>query len=161
MRTRDPIQIRLSSLGKTLAYVIPTIHRIQMIEPLVRRETGPIALVLVPTKEVRETRIFRFSSVDRIASLACSTNLRSVSETSHLVRSHRLFTVGGWLESKSREETVRHETSSMALMPMFDRLRRGLNILISTPGRICDHIDNTQSLSFKNIQFLIFDEADK
>ena len=49
----------------------------------------------------------------------------------------------------------------MALMPMFDRLRRGLNILISTPGRICDHIDNTQSLSFKNIQFLIFDEADK
>jgi superfamily II DNA/RNA helicase len=40
-------------------------------------------------------------------------------------------------------------------------LRRGLNILISTPGRLCDHIDNTQSLSFKNIQFLIFDEADK
>jgi superfamily II DNA/RNA helicase len=43
----------------------------------------------------------------------------------------------------------------------FYRLRRGLNILISTPGRLCDHIDNTQSLSFKNIQFLIFDEADK
>jgi ATP-dependent RNA helicase DDX31/DBP7 len=41
------------------------------------------------------------------------------------------------------------------------RLRRGLNILISTPGRLCDHIDNTQSLSFKNIQYLIFDEADK
>ena len=25
-----------------------------MIEPLVRRETGPIAIVLVPTKEVKE-----------------------------------------------------------------------------------------------------------
>ncbi|CAF4333050.1 unnamed protein product, partial [Rotaria magnacalcarata] len=38
--------------GKTLAYVVPTIHLIQMVEPLVRRETGPIAIVLVPTKEV-------------------------------------------------------------------------------------------------------------
>ncbi|CAF4324262.1 unnamed protein product, partial [Adineta steineri] len=38
--------------GKTLAYVIPIIHRIQSIEPLVRRETGPIAIVLVPTKEL-------------------------------------------------------------------------------------------------------------
>lgn len=36
-----------------------------------------------------------------------------------------------------------------------------MNILISTPGRLCDHIDNTQSLSLKNIQYLIFDEADK
>ncbi|CAF4336055.1 unnamed protein product, partial [Adineta steineri] len=32
--------------GKTLAYVIPIIHRIQSIEPLVRRETGPISIVL-------------------------------------------------------------------------------------------------------------------
>jgi superfamily II DNA/RNA helicase len=41
------------SLGKTLAYVIPIIHQIQIMEPLVRRETGPIAIVLVPTKEVK------------------------------------------------------------------------------------------------------------
>lgn len=40
-------------LGKTLAYVVPLIHQIQKIEPVVRRETGPIAIVLVPTKEVR------------------------------------------------------------------------------------------------------------
>jgi hypothetical protein len=50
---------------------------------------------------------------------------------------------------------------SSLIIIFFYRLRRGLNILISTPGRLCDHIDNTQSLSFKNIQFLIFDEADK
>ena len=42
--------------GKTLAYVIPIIHQIQLIEPLVRRETGPIAIVLVPTKEVVERK---------------------------------------------------------------------------------------------------------
>jgi hypothetical protein len=31
-----------------------------MIEPLVRRETGPIAIVLVPTKEVNKNEKFHF-----------------------------------------------------------------------------------------------------
>ncbi|CAF0862710.1 unnamed protein product [Rotaria sordida] len=113
--------------GKTLAYVIPIIHRIQMIEPLVRRETGPIAIVLVPTKElVQQTYEVFQKLLTSFVRIVCSP------------------LVGG--------SNRNHEKK---------RLRRGLNILISTPGRLCDHIDNTQSLSFKNIQFLIFDEADK
>ncbi|CAF2426554.1 unnamed protein product [Rotaria sp. Silwood2] len=113
--------------GKTLAYVIPTIHRIQMIEPLVRRETGPIAIVLVPTKElVQQTYEVFQKLLTSFVRIVCSP------------------LVGG--------SNRNHEKK---------RIRRGLNILISTPGRLCDHIDNTQSLSFKNIQFLIFDEADK
>ena len=47
-----------------------------MIEPLVRRETGPIAIVLVPTKEVKEENcIFRNLSNSNHFSLACSTNV--------------------------------------------------------------------------------------
>ncbi len=45
-----------------------------MIEPLVRRETGPIAIVLVPTKEVNGKK-FDFIFIEKIFSLACSTNL--------------------------------------------------------------------------------------
>ncbi|XP_050081196.1 probable ATP-dependent RNA helicase CG8611 [Anopheles maculipalpis] len=41
------------------------------------------------------------------------------------------------------------------------RLRAGLNILIATPGRFCDHIRNTQSLKLANIQWLVLDEADR
>lgn len=42
-----------------------------------------------------------------------------------------------------------------------DRIRRGLNILVATPGRLCDHLDTTMALDLSKIQFLIFDEADR
>ena len=42
-----------------------------------------------------------------------------------------------------------------------DRIRRGLNILVATPGRLCDHLDTTMALNLCQIEFLIFDEADR
>ncbi|CAI9534271.1 unnamed protein product, partial [Staurois parvus] len=41
------------------------------------------------------------------------------------------------------------------------RLRKGINILISTPGRLVDHINSTKSMHFTCIQWLIVDEADR
>jgi ATP-dependent RNA helicase DDX31/DBP7 len=42
-----------------------------------------------------------------------------------------------------------------------DRIRRGLNILIATPGRLCDHLDTTMALDLSKLDYLIFDEADR
>ncbi|GAB1286155.1 Probable ATP-dependent RNA helicase DDX31 [Apodemus speciosus] len=41
------------------------------------------------------------------------------------------------------------------------RLRKGINILISTPGRLVDHIKFTKNLHFNRIRWLIVDEADR
>lgn len=41
------------------------------------------------------------------------------------------------------------------------RLRKGLTILICTPGRLLYHINNTKSLIFDKLQYLIFDESDR
>lgn len=41
------------------------------------------------------------------------------------------------------------------------RLRKGINILISTPGRLLDHLDTTACLTLEKIQYLIIDEADR
>uniref|UniRef100_UPI00398F8D06 ATP-dependent DNA helicase DDX31 n=1 Tax=Pristiophorus japonicus TaxID=55135 RepID=UPI00398F8D06 len=41
------------------------------------------------------------------------------------------------------------------------RLRKGINILISTPGRLVDHIKNTKNICFTRVQWLIIDEADR
>ncbi|KAL4706834.1 hypothetical protein ACJJTC_010068 [Scirpophaga incertulas] len=41
------------------------------------------------------------------------------------------------------------------------RLRKGLNILIGTPGRINDHLRHTKSLNFSKTGCLILDEADR
>ncbi|XP_048469484.1 probable ATP-dependent RNA helicase DDX31 isoform X2 [Rhincodon typus] len=41
------------------------------------------------------------------------------------------------------------------------RLRKGINILLSTPGRLVDHIKNTKNTCFTRVQWLIIDEADR
>ena len=41
------------------------------------------------------------------------------------------------------------------------RVRKGINILISTPGRLIDHIQHTECLSLKKLKFLVLDEADR
>lgn len=41
------------------------------------------------------------------------------------------------------------------------RLRKGINILVSTPGRLVDHIKNTLSIAFSALRWLVLDEADR
>ncbi|KAL3882196.1 hypothetical protein ACJMK2_028564 [Sinanodonta woodiana] len=41
------------------------------------------------------------------------------------------------------------------------KLSKGINILVSTPGRLLDHLQNTPDFMFKNLQCLIIDEADR
>ena len=41
------------------------------------------------------------------------------------------------------------------------RLRKGLNILVATPGRLADHLDNTEVLDVSNVRWLVLDEGDR
>ncbi|KAL2078570.1 hypothetical protein ACEWY4_026255 [Coilia grayii] len=41
------------------------------------------------------------------------------------------------------------------------RLANGVNILVATPGRLLDHLQNTPAFMYKNLQCLIIDEADR
>ncbi|KAG7503599.1 ATP-dependent RNA helicase DDX18 [Solea senegalensis] len=41
------------------------------------------------------------------------------------------------------------------------RLVNGVNILVATPGRLLDHLQNTSGFMYKNLQCLIIDEADR
>lgn len=41
------------------------------------------------------------------------------------------------------------------------RLRKGVNILIGTPGRMADHVDNTANLNFRKTEFVVLDEGDR
>jgi len=42
-----------------------------------------------------------------------------------------------------------------------DRLVKGVNILVSTPGRLLDHLMNTKGFNYQRLQFLVIDEADR
>lgn len=41
------------------------------------------------------------------------------------------------------------------------KLQKGVNLLIATPGRLLDHLQNTQGFIFKNVKALVIDEADR
>lgn len=49
-------------------------------------------------------------------------------------------------------------------MDMMDQARdlmRKPHVLVATPGRIMDHLENTKGFSLKNLQYLVMDEADR
>ena len=41
------------------------------------------------------------------------------------------------------------------------RIRKGMNILISTPGRLLDHLSSTKNLNLGRLHWLVMDEADR
>lgn len=42
-----------------------------------------------------------------------------------------------------------------------DRLQKGVNLLVGTPGRLLDHLRNTKGFVFRNLKALVIDEADR
>lgn len=42
-----------------------------------------------------------------------------------------------------------------------EKLAKGINIVVATPGRLLDHLQNTPEFLYKNLQCLIIDEADR
>ena len=41
------------------------------------------------------------------------------------------------------------------------RMRKGVNILISTPGRLVDHLEKTESFKLDQVEWVVLDEADR
>ena len=42
-----------------------------------------------------------------------------------------------------------------------DKLAKGVNILVCTPGRLLDHLSNTKGFNFQRLLMLVIDEADR
>lgn len=42
-----------------------------------------------------------------------------------------------------------------------DRLAKGVNIIVCTPGRLLDHLQNTKGFNFRNLLALVLDEGDR
>ncbi|KAL3535495.1 hypothetical protein ACH5RR_003956 [Cinchona calisaya] len=113
--------------GKTLAYLAPVIHHLQMYDPRIDRSDGTFALVLVPTREL------------------CMQVYEILQKMLH--RFHWIvpgYIMGG--EKRLKEKA---------------RLRKGISILVATPGRLLDHLRNTSSFLYMNLRWIIFDEADR
>ncbi|XAR67220.1 RNA helicase [Bertholletia excelsa] len=112
--------------GKTIAYLAPIIHHLQLYDPRIQRLDGTFALVLVPTRELC-IQVYEI--------------LRKLLHRFHWIVPG--YIMGG--ENRSKEKA---------------RLRKGISILVATPGRLLDHLKNTSSFLYMNLRWIIFDEAD-
>lgn len=127
LKGNDTLVKSQTGSGKTLAYAIPMIQNLQAIKPEVSRLDGPLALILVPTRELASQTYEIFQKL--------TLPFRRIVAT---------WIMGG--EKRKSEKA---------------RIRKGVNIIVGTPGRVLDHLKSTKSFSLKNIRWLICDEADR
>ncbi|XP_059404254.1 probable ATP-dependent RNA helicase DDX31 [Carassius carassius] len=127
MSGKDAVVRSQTGSGKTLAYGIPVVQFLQAMQPKVKRSDGPLAVVIVPTRELA---------------------LQSFQMFQKLLKPFTWIVPGVLMGGEKRKAEKA-------------RLRKGINVLISTPGRLVDHIKNTLSIAFSAVCWLILDEADR
>ncbi|XP_061527202.1 probable ATP-dependent RNA helicase DDX31 isoform X3 [Phycodurus eques] len=124
---RDAVVRSQTGSGKTLSFAIPVVQSLQALQTKVQRSDGPLALVIVPTRELAQQTFGTFQKL-----------LKPFT-----------WIVPGVLTGGEKRKSEKA------------RLRKGINILVSTPGRLVDHIEHTLSIAFSAVRWLVLDEADR
>jgi ATP-dependent RNA helicase DDX31/DBP7 len=138
--TKDIIIQAETGSGKTFSFLLPILHHLITAASLKEnehfsRQTGTFACILVPTRELAQ----QITTV--LESLLSYTRSSDQNECKHWIVSGII--TGG--ESKKSEKA---------------RLRKGMNIVVATPGRLLDHMKTTESFDLGNLRWLVLDEAD-
>ncbi|KAI0910850.1 DEAD/DEAH box helicase [Ustulina deusta] len=122
--------------GKTLAYLLPIVQRIMAMS---QHEDGSNTGVQIH----RDSGLFAvILAPTRELCKQIATVLEKVLRCAPWIVSTTV--IGG--ESKKSEKA---------------RLRKGVNILVATPGRLADHLDNTKVLDVGTVRWLVLDEGDR
>ncbi|KAI3440540.1 uncharacterized protein J3R85_003291 [Psidium guajava] len=62
---------------------------------------------------------------------------------------------------KNHSQTLGLVIGGAARRTEAERIVKGVNILVATPGRLLDHLQNTKGFIYKNLKCLVIDEADR
>lgn len=144
---RDVFLQSQTGSGKTLSFLLPIIQDLLPLSShsYIDRSIGTLAIIIAPTRELAK----QISDV-----LATVLQLRLRPEDSSTSEPDTSTQLTRWLVSGLLVggATRTHEKA---------RLRKGLPILVSTPGRLLDHLQNTSSFNVGKCRWLILDEADQ
>ena len=134
--------------GKTLAYLLPILQRIMALS------SAPPSSLTGGTDSA-ETERKDGKKINRTSGLFALI-LAPTRELTHQISAvlTRLLRPLPWLVAGTVTggAVKNHEKA---------RLRKGLNILVATPGRLVDHLDNTEVLDVGNVRWLVLDEGDR
>ncbi|KAJ1875911.1 ATP-dependent RNA helicase dbp7 [Coemansia sp. RSA 990] len=138
IRTEHDVFIQAATgSGKTLSYLLPIFHRLIQATtqassgPPPSRSLGTFAIVLTPTRELAQQVLETAQQLSKSAGKLSSWIVPGI-------------VIGG--DKKQSEK---------------GRLRKGVTVLACTPGRLLDHLENTQSFFVDHLRWLVLDEADR
>lgn len=71
--------------------------------------------------------------------------------------------IGESIQTYAKYLPVRHDVvyGGVNIGPQLERLRRGVDLIVATPGRLLEILDRGNVVSLKNVDFFILDEADR
>ncbi|KIP10944.1 hypothetical protein PHLGIDRAFT_33662 [Phlebiopsis gigantea 11061_1 CR5-6] len=145
--SRDVFIQSQTGSGKTLSFLLPIIQDLLPLSSLsyIDRSIGTLAVIIAPTRELAK-------QISDVLEALLQMRLRPTDESPDDPSSGPRLTrwlVSGLLTGGS---TKTHEKA---------RLRKGVPILVSTPGRLLDHLQNTSSFNVGKCRWLVLDEADR
>ena len=146
MTGRDVLGAAKTGSGKTLAFLIPAVEMLNKLK--FKPRNGNLSFFVC--KEGSQLKISFL--------VWLGTGVIIVSPTRELAL--QIFGVA--------KELCKHHNQTFAIVmgganrkAEADKLAKGVNLLVSTPGRLLDHLQNTKGFVFKNLKALVIDEADR
>jgi len=124
LKGEDVLGIAQTGTGKTAAFAIPIVHKVQ-IQSIKGRRDGVRCLVMVPTRELAQQIQGVFNKIAKYTSV-------------------KTYALTGGVDQD----------------PQIQKLNKGVDILVTTPGRMFDLISQGH-LSLQRVNTLILDEADR
>jgi ATP-dependent RNA helicase DDX31/DBP7 len=122
--------------GKTLAYLLPIVQRLMELSANMK-------------KRKEDDNVLRSSGL--FAIIMAPT--RELSKQIALVL-EKLLGCAHWLVATTVIGGEKKKSEKA-------RLRKGINILVATPGRLADHLEHTEALDVSNVRWLVLDEGDR
>ncbi|KAI0344702.1 DEAD-domain-containing protein [Trametopsis cervina] len=145
--SRDVFIQSQTGSGKTLSFLLPIIQDLLPLSShsYIDRSIGTLAIIIAPTRELAK-------QISDVLEALLTLRLRPADESAEDGSAGPRLT--RWLVSGllTGGATRTHEKA---------RLRKGLPILVATPGRLLDHLQNTSSLNVGKCRWLVLDEADR
>jgi ATP-dependent RNA helicase DDX31/DBP7 len=146
INSRDVFIQSQTGSGKTMSFLLPIIQDLLPLSTLsyIDRSIGTLAIIIAPTRELAK-------QISDVLEALLTLRLRPEGEQEDAESSTRYtrWLVSGLLSGGA---TRAHEKA---------RLRKGIPILVSTPGRLLDHLQNTSSFNVGKCRWLVLDEADR
>ena len=149
-KKRDVLLASQTGSGKTLAFLLPILHSLLPLSSLSfidRSVAGTLAVILTPTRELARQI---YEVLEKLVSLL----LRIHNSDGEAGDADEGLRMARWIVPTllCGGSTKNHEKT---------RLRKGSTIVVATPGRLLDHLQNTSSFEVGKLRWLVLDEADR